>query len=94
MPDALFLKKLEEYNKLTAKAFAIAKKSISKNKLKKKQANEIITMVDCYVKDSLYFKQKKDYINAFAAINYAHGWLDCGARLKIFCVTNDTLFTI
>jgi hypothetical protein len=33
-------------------------------------------------------------VNVFAAVNYAHGWLDCGARLKIFDVRDDKLFTI
>jgi UDP-glucose 6-dehydrogenase len=38
--------------------------------------------------------QMEDFVNAFGAIYYAHGWIDCGARLKIFNVTDDKLFTI
>ena len=38
--------------------------------------------VDCYLKDSKHFQEKGDYVNAFGALNYAHGWLDSGARLK------------
>ena len=44
--------------------------------------------------NSKHFKKKGDYINSFAAINYAHGWLDSGARLGIFKVKDDKLFTI
>ena len=41
------------------------------------------------------FKKKGDYVTAFAALNYAHGWLDAGARLGIFDVDGDsTLFTV
>lgn len=84
--------KIEKYYKLTIKALEIAKKSIKKEK--NTEANEIILMVECYMKDSKYFKEKKDYVNAFACINYAHGWLDSGARLRIFEVKDNNLFTI
>lgn len=84
--------KIEKYYNLTSRALAIAKKSISKGK--GKQANEIILMVDCYLRDSKHFEEKGDYVNAFGALNYAHGWLDAGARLKIFNVTDNKLFTV
>jgi len=85
-------KELEHYRNITEKALAIAKKSISKNK--QKEAKEIIEMVECYLSDSKHFEKKGDLINSFGAIYYAHGWLDCGARLKIFEVTDNNLFTI
>lgn len=84
--------KIEKYYNLTNKALAIAKKAIAKGK--NKQAKEIILMVECYLSDSKHFKEKKDYVNAYGALNYAHGWLDCGARLKIFKVTDNKLFTV
>jgi len=83
---------LDKYRKITEKAFAIVKKSITKGK--ETQAREIITMVDCYLSDSKHFEKKGDLVNSFGAIYYAHGWLDCGARLKIFEVTDSNLFTI
>lgn len=83
---------LEKYRKITDKAFAIAMANVSKGK--EKEANEIIEMVNCYLSDSNHFEKKGDLINAFGAIYYAHGWLDCGARLRIFNVTDDKLFTI
>jgi len=51
-------------------------------------------MVKCYLSDARHFESQGDFINAFAAINYAHGWMDSGARLGIFKVQDDKLFTI
>ncbi len=84
--------KLEKYYKLTSKALEIAKKSITKRK--NKQAKEIIKMVECYLKDAKHFEQKNHFVNSFACVNYAHGWLDSGARLKIFNVKDNRLFTV
>ena len=84
--------KIEKYYQLTSKALAIAKKAISKGK--EKQAKEIILMVECYLSDSKHFKEKGNYVDAYGCLNYAHGWLDCGARLKIFKVKDNKLFTI
>ncbi len=90
--DKVSLEKINKYHTLTSKALAIAKKKITSGK--EKQASEIIKMVSCYLSDSEYFEKKGDFVNAFACLNYAHGWLDAGARLKIFSVTDNRLFTI
>jgi hypothetical protein len=92
MEDRITLEKIEKYRKITSKALKLAEKAIAKGK--EKEASEIIEMVSCYLKDSEYFEKKGDYVNCFAAINYAHGWLDSGARLKIFLVKDRKLFTI
>jgi hypothetical protein len=83
---------LDKYRKTTEKALAIAKANISKGN--EKEAKEIISMVEAYLSDSKHFEKKNDLINSFGAIYYSHGWLDCGARLKIFDVSDDKLFTI
>ena len=84
--------KLEKYFKLTSKALKEVKKNIIKGK--EKYAKEIIDMVENYLSDAKYFEQKEDYVNAFAALNYSHGWIDSGVRLDIFNVKDDKLFTI
>jgi hypothetical protein len=84
--------KILKYRQITEKALAIVKKSITKGK--ETQAKEIIEMVECYLSDSKHFEKNGDLINSFGAIYYAHGWLDCGARLKIFNVTDSSLFTV
>ena len=84
--------KLNKYIVLTDKALKEAIKHINKAKIK--EAEKIIEMASCYLSDAKYFKVKEDFVNAFACINYAHGWLDCGARLGIFNVKDRRMFTI
>lgn len=90
--DKLTKEKIDKYYDITKKALEIVKRSI--NKKKEDEAQEIIQMVTCYLSDSLHFLEKGDLINSFGAIYYAHGWLDCGARLKVFEVTDNDLFTV
>lgn len=92
LKNTITKQKLDKYQKLTSEALKIAKKSIIKGK--EAYAKEIIDMVSNYLSDSKYFEKNKDYVNAFAALNYAHGWLDSGVRLDVFKVDNDKLFTI
>lgn len=85
-------RRLSKYFSVTEKALAIAKKNIAKGK--EKEAKEIISMVENYVSDAHYFEEQGHYVNAFAALNYAHGWIDTGSRLGIFDVTDNVLFVI
>ncbi|MCL5018511.1 MAG: DUF357 domain-containing protein [Candidatus Pacearchaeota archaeon] len=84
--------KLGKYFALTSEALKEVKKNIIKGK--EKYAKEIIDMVSNYLSDAKHFEKKGDFVNAFAALNYAHGWLDSGVRLDVFDVKNDKLFTI
>ncbi len=92
MEKEITKEKIKKYKELTKKALKIAGKKIQEEK--EKETKEIIEMASNYLSDAEYFEKKEDYVNAFAAINYAHGWLDCGARLKIFNVKDNKLFTI
>lgn len=108
MKDKITTQKLDKYFKLTSKALKQAKKKISSEtrfqasspahieriKEKEDHAKEIIEMVENYLSDAKHFESKKDYVNAFAALNYAHGWLDSGVRLDVFNVKDDKLFTV
>lgn len=51
-------------------------------------------MIGCYISDAHHFEKKGDFVNAFAALSYAHGWLDSGARIGIFDVHDSRLFTV
>ncbi|MFH1586060.1 MAG: DUF357 domain-containing protein [archaeon] len=84
--------KLDKYHNLTSEALGIVKKAVIKNK--EKQAKEIIEMVENYLSDAKHFQSKGDFVNAFAAINYSHGWIDSGVRLGVFDVDDDKLFTV
>ena len=92
MNDKISPEKLEKYFQITEKALEKAKKSIIKEK--ENYAKEIIEMVENYLSDAKHFQSKKDFVNAFAAINYAHGWLDSGVKLDIFNIKDNKLFTI
>ena len=86
--------KLEKYFGITGQALKKAKENISKDNSKKEFAADFLDMAQRYYKDAKYFKEKDDYVNAFAALSYAHGWLDAGARIKLFDVHDSKLFTV
>lgn len=94
MESKISKQKLAKYFSVTEKAFEIAQGRGKIVKGKQKQAKEIIDMAGNYIADAHFFEEKKDFVNAFAALNYAHGWLDCGVRLGIFDVDDDKLFTV
>ncbi len=86
--------KLEKYFDITGQALKKAKNNITKDNSKKEFAADFLDMANRYYKDAKYFKEKDDYVNAFAALSYAHGWLDAGARIGLFDVTDSKLFTV
>ncbi len=92
MENKVTKEKIAKYRDMTQRALEIAKKSIIKGK--EKESYEISTMVTNYLSDSNYFEEQGDLVSAFAALNYAHGWLDAGVRLDVFDVKDDSLFTI
>lgn len=92
MEKTITEEKINKYFEITEKAL----KEIKKNTIKGKEnyAKEIIEMVENYLSDAKHFKKKQDYVNCFAAINYAHGWIDSGVRLDVFDVKDNKLFTV
>ena len=88
-------KKLEKYFDLTGRAL----KKVKLNKKAiidvEKAALDFLDMAQRYYDDAKHFEKKGDKLTAFAALNYAHGWLDAGARLGLFDVGADNeLFTV
>lgn len=92
MEDTITKEKLEKYFKITRSALVKAKESVLEGK--EGYAEEIHEMVKNYLSDAEHFMKKGDYVNAFAALNYGHGWLDAGVRLDVFDVKDDKLFTV
>jgi uncharacterized protein len=84
--------KLEKYFSVTEKALKKIKIKVPKNTDLKKVAEDYLDMATRYFQDAKYFRDKGDYVTAFAALNYAHGFLDAGARLKVFDVKDTKLF--
>ncbi|MBI3032566.1 DUF357 domain-containing protein [Candidatus Woesearchaeota archaeon] len=90
--------KLTKYFDITGRALKKVKigKENAKEKLDwKAAAADFLDMAQRYYDDAEHFKKKGEIVNAFAALNYAHGWLDAGARLGLFDVDGDNvLFTV
>ena len=87
--------KLDKYFDVTGRALKKLKLiSPSKTHLDK-MAKDYLLMATTYYEDAKHFRKNNDYINAFASLNYAHGWLDAGARIGLFDVEHDSvLFTV
>ena len=85
--------KLAQYFSITKQALEKAKVALDQSRLK--DANDFLDMAQRYYDDAHYFfDTKKDAVLAFAALNYAHGWLDAGARIGLFKVKDSRLFTV
>jgi hypothetical protein len=86
---------LKKYFDVTGMALKKVKIASEKKISWKKSAEDFLDMATRYFNDAKHFEQKGDIVTAFAALNYAHGWLDAGARLGLFDVDHDdTLFTV
>ena len=87
--------KIEKYLEITSKAIKKVKIAKEKKIDWKSSADDFLDMAKRYHKDAEYYYKKDDIVTAFAAVNYAHGWLDAGARLGLFDVGMDNkLFTV
>lgn len=92
MIKEISLEKLERYFSITEEAFSLVKEKVVPGR--EKDAKEILEMAKNYIFDAKHFRDKGDWVLAFGALNYAHGWIDSGVRLGIFDVKDDRLFTI
>lgn len=85
--------KLTKYFDVSERALEKAKESSDKLDMPENRA-DFIDMIERYISDAGHFRDKGDFVNAFAALNYAHGWLDAGARIGLFDVKDSSLFTV
>lgn len=92
MKNIITEEKLKKYFNITGKALVKAKKALSKKK--EKDALIVLDMAQRYYDDALYFEKNGDIVNAFACLNYAHGWLDAGSKLGLFKVKDTKLFVV
>ncbi len=91
MNNTITSEKLEKYFSMTKRALEKAKVALDESRLR--QAEEFLDMAQRYYDDAQYFlNEKNDAVLAFAAVNYAHGWLDAGARIGLFEVDDTYLF--
>lgn len=92
MDDRITDEKLKKYFSVTKKALDMVTGKF--DMARKAQAADFLDMASRYYSDAQHFYSNGDYINAFAAVNYAHGWLDAGARIGLFKVKDSKLFTV
>ena len=85
--------KLKKYFSITKEALDMVNKKGLDEK-RKKEAEDFLDMATRYYEDAMHFYKKGDFVLAFAALNYSHGWLDAGARIKLFKVSDSRLFTV
>ncbi|ADE36172.1 DUF357 domain-containing protein [Methanohalophilus mahii] len=86
--------KVGRYEKLLKKALKLARPAPRANSHFMKVADDYLNMAQSYYNDGLHFIKIEDPVNALVCFSYGHAWLDAGARLGIFDVDDDVLFTI
>ena len=87
--------KIDRYLNITKKAIDKLRIAMPEKSFGRKLAEDFLNMAVSYYNDGKHFREEGDLLNAFAAVNYAHGWLDCGARIGLFDVGgDDKLFTL
>lgn len=80
---------------LTERALAKLALAPPKRSHLRKVAEDFLAMARAYFNDARHFRENGEMVKALANVNYAHGWLDAGARLGLFDVgEDDTLFTL
>jgi hypothetical protein len=87
--------KVKKYLEITKKALKKIKITAPERSYARKIALDFLNMAKSYYDDAEHFYKNESFVNAFACVNYAHGWLDAGARLGLFDVGGDEqLFTL
>ena len=84
--------KLQKYFKITEEALKRLEVAVHEKSLLHAVARDFLTMARSYFEDAKYYYEKGDYVTAFAALNYAHGFIDAGVRLGVFRGEDDRLF--
>ena len=95
MGDTISEEHLIRYMDITGRALEKIEIAPPPRSFGRRMAEDFLNMASSYYSDAIHFREGGDLVNAFACINYAHGWLDCGARLGLFDVEEDErLFTL
>lgn len=84
--------KIQKYFEITGKAIERLEIAVHEKSLLHSVAKDFLTMAKSYYDDAIYYYEKGDYVTAFAALNYAHGFIDAGVRLGVFKGEDDRLF--
>ena len=92
--DKITLERIEKYLNLTAKA-RLKATPIIKNNADKKRLESMLRMCDDYSSDARHFLKSGKLVDSFAAINYAHAWIDAAVKIGLLDGhDDDVLFTL
>ena len=95
MNDTITEAKIDRYLDITKRALEKLKVVTPERSFSKRMADDFLNMALSYYNDAKHFRENGDFVTAFAAVNYAHGWIDCGARIGLWDVgQDDQLFTL
>ena len=97
MSNIIAEERLEKEFKTTGSALEMAKSKRVEQADERlaKASREFLDMAERYYNDAVHFRKKGDLASAFGALNYAHGWLDAGARLGFWDVKGQSnLFVV
>ncbi|MGM5481243.1 MAG: DUF357 domain-containing protein [Nanobdellota archaeon] len=84
---------LDKYFSITNEALEMVK-SHEMDVDRIENATDFLDMAQRYYNDAKHFAEKENKVLALSALNYAHGWLDAGARIGLFKVNDSRLFTV
>ncbi|MFO8050295.1 MAG: DUF357 domain-containing protein [Thermoplasmatota archaeon] len=87
--------RMQKYLETTNRALKKIKIATPPKSHMNKVAHDFLAMAMSYYEDAKAFSTDGNLVLAYGAVNYAHGWLDAGARLGLFDVEeDDELFTL
>ncbi len=89
--DVVCDRRLDKYFDITGRALAKVKEN-EKDSERAKEASDFLDMAERYFSDAKHFREQGNYVLSLAAVNYAHAWLDAGARIGLFKVKDTELF--
>ena len=95
MNDTITEAKIDRYLDITRRALDKLKVVTPERSFSKRMADDFLNLATSYYNDAKHFRENGDFVTAFAAVNYAHGWIDSGARIGLWDVgQDDQLFTL
>lgn len=95
MQNTITDERIDRYLDITSRALSKLSIAAPERSFGRRMADDFLNMAKSYFEDAKHFRESGDLVTAFAAVNYAHGWLDCGARIGLFDVDgDDVLFTL
>nr|WP_088859140.1 DUF357 domain-containing protein [Thermococcus chitonophagus] len=92
MNNIITKEKLEKYFRITKEALEKLEIVVDERSHLYIVAKDFLTMAKSYFQDAEYYFKRGDYVTAFAALNYAHGFIDAGVRLGVFKGDDNRLF--